>query len=282
MSSISSLTGGLPLNIPASMQTSVSANNPLLLANPFLPGNNTAFPPSALPSAGQDQALMEMVINLLQQLLTMVSGSGIGAAKPSGTSPMVDNSASVNRPLKDGEERYQGLIIDTNSFDSGEVDDLKEMLDAMADDPDGAKLMKSLVAKGYTIEKDSSLKAIAQAGNGVITIGPGALTGDKGYLLEVLGHEMTHAAVDDPDTKNQESIASTLGRRIRYRYEGKSSVYQDEDGMDVTFDGSSDAEEISYRTGIRSARKNDAYRDLPENSRILDQLSQLGIDFDFM
>jgi hypothetical protein len=277
--SISSLTGGLNLNIPSSMQTSVTANNPLLLNNPFLPGNNqnSLLAPSTFPPAGQDQALMEMVINLLQHLIATFMGGG-ATDQPSLLAAGSTNAATV--PLKEGEERYQGLIINTDSFEPGEVDDLKETLDAMADDPDGAKLMKSLVAQGYRIEKDRNLDAIATAGGGVITIGPDAL-GDKGYLLEVLGHEMVHAAVNDPDTKNQESIGSTLGRRIRYRYEGKSSVYQDENGMDVRFDGSPEAEETSYRTGIRSARVNDAYRDLPENSDALEILREMGIEFDF-
>lgn len=86
--SISALTGGLNLNIPASMQTSVSANNPLLLNNPFLPGNTNAglgaasvFP----PSGGQEQQLMELVMNLLQHLLATFAGNQ--APKPPTTTP---------------------------------------------------------------------------------------------------------------------------------------------------------------------------------------------------
>lgn len=156
------------------------------------------------------------------------------------------------------------IDIDPNAPQYGEV---KKALEGVANDPDGNKLLKNAVDKGLNIKLDELDGAIAYNSGDTIGLGQAAFDQGTGYLVEVLGHELSHRVSEgDGDTKNEEAIGSTLGRRIRARYEGNPMTPEQE--------------AADYKKGVESARENPAYKDLPENTDIFDSLSDLGIEFD--
>jgi hypothetical protein len=285
---------------------------------PFNTGASGVMPPATngpqqLGSDVGSTGIMQSLIQLLSMITTLLStlnsqsqqsqatstsvsnggkhcssGGKCKGSSPSGT--MTSNSTDSNGMMvppnseTDDTSTYDGIKIDKTTLNPDEVQTVKDLLDTMKNDPDGSKLLNSLVSQGYSINKDPSTSNIAETRSDqkTITLGTGTFSQDKAYVLEVLGHEMTHAATpDDGDSKNEEALASTLGRRIRDRYEGKGSTYQDANGKDVQFNGGTDDEKFSYNTGVIGAHNLPAYKDLPENTQIFDSLAALGITFDF-
>lgn len=228
-------------------------------------------------------------------------GLGTGARQPSpGTNgspfenaeePALGAQGGVTPPPKldtrrftEGNETYEGVRIDHKNFTEPELNDLKKTLDFLGDHPDGAKLLSKLRKEGFSIVRDPGLKnAIAETrySEKQIALGSGTFGEGKGYVLEVMGHELTHAVTQElANTPNEEALGSTLGRRIRFDYEGEFA-YRDAAGKEVTFDGSKEAEELSYRNGMQTAAQSEGLKDLERNTFVFNGLADLGIHFTF-
>lgn len=188
-------------------------------------------------------------------------------------------------PVNIGE--YNGVKIDVDGFSPDELTTVVQLIDTMGNDPDGSILLNTLKQNGGLVKRDHSTNNVAYAGGDGISFGNGAFE-SKDYALEVFGHELTHYAVQfDPFrnyTKNEESVGSTLGRRIRFRANGgQPFTFTDEFGKETVFDGSQGAEIESYVAGVRGARNpnSTSYKDLPEDTSVFATLRNLGITFPF-
>lgn len=167
----------------------------------------------------------------------------------------------------DSQKLVDSVQIDINP-NSPEYAETKKALNGVANDPDGQKLLQNAVDKGLKVKLGEHEGAIAYNQGDTIGLGKAAFEQGTGYLVEVLGHELTHrVSQGDGNSKQEEGLASTLGRRIRDRYEGNAPKSPQEEAAD-------------YRKGVESAKTNPAYRDLPENTDIFDSLGELGIEFD--
>lgn len=268
-------TTGLPTgnNAPA---------NSLLLAT----GGN-------MDAANSDQALnqlMSMVVTLVQNLLTQLNGgSTTPASLPGGTiNPSTKIAADGVTQNDDGSHTVMrdGIAIDVPAGVDPNGDWVKKMgtvLDNIKESPEGKVLYTNFQNTHQHIQYNSKSLGGANATGQVINADKFLFDQGLDYATEMMAHEMTHATSnggDRADTKNEESLASTIGRTIRFEKYG-AFTYQGAKGQDINFDGSTKAQEQSYREGVLGARTSDTYRDLPEGTDIFNALEALGLTFKF-
>jgi|GEM_PF-4621336 len=197
------------------------------------------------------------------------SAAAVGQSTPSTpVSPMTASTSANPQAFEAGVVNYNGVKINKSGFTDDQLKQVEKTVDLMAADPDGQKLLNKFKEGGGEIKFDSSTGNIAYSSGNDIAFGTGSFS-DTGYTLEVFGHELTHSVTQgDGNSKNEESLGSTLGRTIRNRYENQPYTPQDQ--------------KESYNGGFESAKNNNpAYKDLPENTHVFNSLGQLGVNFDF-
>jgi len=197
------------------------------------------------------------------------STTATGQSLPStAVTPLTAPITSLPQASEADVVNYNGVKINKSGFTDVQLKQVEKTVDLMAADPDGQKLLNKFKEDGGEIKFDASTGNIAYSSGNDITFGTGSFS-DTGYTLEVFGHELTHSVTQgDGDSKNEESLGSTLGRTIRNRYENQPYTPQDQ--------------KESYNGGFESAKNNNpTYKDLPENTQVFDSLGQLGVNFDF-
>jgi hypothetical protein len=156
------------------------------------------------------------------------------------------------------------------------------VIDKMQADPDGKILMDTFTAGGGEVRRDkTTTSARAYTSGGNIMFGNDSFTTDIPDLMEVLGHELTHVAAGSvlphEDTLNEEVLASTLGRRIRFRANGNQPFEVDQNGQKYIFDGTEKAEQISYSLAIQKLQPTTTLK--IDNDQIFNLLNKVGLTF---
>ncbi len=243
--------------------------------------------------------IMAVIVNLMQTVFAGSETDSTPVASQTLNGPAQNQALSFGNLTGDpnsvsniqatqasgGIQTIDGIQVNTGTFSNSELTTVTQLLNTIANDPDGSVLIANMQNRGYVIQKDPSIENIAQVQGTTISLGSDTFTQAPDYVLEVLGHEMTHAATpQDGDTKNEEGVANVVGRRIRFRNNGNTPfTYQNDKGQTFTFDGSPEAEREAYVNSVLDARNplQLAYKDLGENGDIFNTLKSLGINFNF-
>lgn len=180
-------------------------------------------------------------------------------------------------------ETYQGVMIDRSSLTPQQVQDVKTSLDFMDGHEDGGQLLQQLRHRNYTVKGDPDTFVVGSTTHSArtITLGPRAFWNGARSALETLVHESIHAATQpDGTSHSEEGLATTLGRRIRFDFEG-AFTYVGMGDEELVFDGSDASEKLSYEDRIEEVKELGVYDHVGENALIFDSLEQLDIHFRF-
>ena|GEM_PF-3724261 len=161
------------------------------------------------------------------------------------------------------------------------VQNMKLLLDNIKHSPEGLILYHHFqTTKQRFIYHKGSIGG-ANASGRVINLDEYLFNQGLPYATEIVGHEMTHATGHGRhDTKNEESLASAIGRTIRFEKYGPFT-YGGPNGSQLTFANTSSSAEESYKTGVQEARKGGAYVNLPERTQVFTDLQALGFPLHF-
>jgi len=166
-----------------------------------------------------------------------------------------------------------GVKIATADMSDDEINTVKDYVKFMSQDADGAKLLQAASQDGdVTISYEPSFKD----GMGGDTAGHHIRLSKKVIDNEAkakndptdimglgaMAHEFVHAATEsDGDSKQEESLATTIGTRIAGRY----------------YNQPVDEQKI-YDDWINGQTNNDAYKDMQVDNGIFTDVSNLGVD----
>jgi len=261
-----------------------SMTNPL--ANPFAMGGMTGTAGDGSMS-GMLQQIVSMLMTIMSMLMSMLQGGNANQGTPSfdrgNPEPFTNsnNGGGITVPTqlshpqspptggtKPTAAQSDSLItgIKNTTSDPTQKQRLNTTLAKVAQDPDGAKLLKAAEANGYTIEVGDPTKAGSQdhdadSVNGVtlpdqkkIIINPNAPDFDKTVV-----HELVHAATPtDGNSKTEEGMADVIGYRVSSRMDGRQMPGSEQQ--------------------IFSAKANSSsYSSLQSDNGIINDLNKLGI-----
>jgi len=166
-----------------------------------------------------------------------------------------------------------GVKIATADMSEDEINTVKDYVKFMSQDADGTKLLHAASQDGdVTISYEASFKdgMGGDTANHHIRLSKKVIDNEakeKGDPTDIMGlgamaHEFVHAATEgDDDSKQEESLATTIGTRIAGRYYNKPV----------------DEQKI-YDDWINGQTNNDAYKDMKVDNNIFSDVSNLGID----
>jgi hypothetical protein len=232
-------------------------------ATSTLPATTTTAP----STTGQSNSIQQMLGVLGQTLSLLLSPSSGGTtAAPASTSTGVANPT----------ELADAAIQRNTTADPTQRQRLNNNLTAIAQDPEGSKLLQTAIANGYTIEVGDPVAAAAGSQdaadpdtvNGVtlpdqkkIVINPNAPD-----FTKTVAHELVHAATDaDGDSKDEEGKADVIGYRIAERLTGQAPPVP---GLSTPLE-----EQVIYNSKV----DNPAYASLGANNGVDQTLAALGI-----
>ena len=227
--------------------TQTGLNNPLM--SPFGMGSMTG-------TAGDSgmAAMLQQIVSMLMTIISMLGSLLQGGSLDQGT-PAFDrgtpsfssgNSGGGSVPIptqldnpqfppsggaKPTAAQSKSLIagMRNTSSDPAQKQRLNTTLAKVAQDPEGAKLLKAAEANGYTIEvgdptqtgssehDDDSVNGVTLPNQKKIIINPNAPDFDKTVV-----HELVHAATQaDGNSKTEEGMADVVGYRVSSRMNGR-------------------------------------------------------------
>lgn len=277
------LTGAAPL--------SLGSSNPLAqtsLTNPMVPPNMGGMTGTAGDGSmgGMLQQIMSMLMTIMSMLMPLLQGGSANQGMPSfdkdsAPPPSTTTGGGITAPPQLGQlqspppvstrptaAQSDSLIagIKNTTPDATQKQRLNTTLAKVAQDPDGAKLLKAAEANGYTIEvgdptKGGSQEHDADSVNGVtlpdqkkIIISPNAPDFNKTVV-----HELLHAATPtDGNSKTEEGMADVIGYRVSSRMDGTQMP---------------NTEQQIFNTKANSS----SYSGLQGDNGIINSLNKLGI-----
>jgi hypothetical protein len=161
------------------------------------------------------------------------------------------------------------------------IQNMKLLLDNIKHSPEGLILYRHFQATKQRFVYHKGSIGGANASGRVINVDEYLFNQGLPYATEIVGHEMTHATGHGRhDTKNEESLASAIGRTIRYEKYGPFT-YGGSNDSQLTFSNTSSSAEESYKVGVQESRKGGGYVNLPEGTQVFTDLQALGFPFHF-
>lgn len=217
---------------------------------------------SAATQINQPQNLQQIfsaLASILQILIQSLSSS-TGAAPTGTTAPPTTTGGSSNTPTQPAPQTASTLgnaaAQRNTTTDPNQKQRLNNTLAAIAQDPEGSKLLKAALDKGYTIQVgnlDANTNGDTLPDQKKIIISPNAPNFTKTVV-----HELVHAATDqDGDSKDEEGKADVIGFRVASRILGQPEPN----------------EQATYRDKVT----NPAYGNLQANNNVDQALAALGL-----
>jgi hypothetical protein len=242
------------------------------LLNITINGNYAAFAGATNQDITDDE--LNQALTALNSGNTSVSYDVVtppsGPSPTPGPGPNSNKNSSSNTVTVDEAPKVK---IDTTGMTDQEIQNVKDYVKFLASDADGKKLLDAATKDGdYTISYDPSFKdgmgGETDVGNRTIKLSKKVIDNEAASKdandimgLSALGHEFVHAATGGDDSKQEESLASTIGARLAGRY------------YKQTID-----ENKTYDDWINGQTKSDAYKDLKDDNGVFKILSDMGID----
>lgn len=209
--------------------------------------------------------MLMMLMTLLQQQQPGAQASQADVGGPadgggsvgSGPSQFADLQMDRDIPANIGE-----MNTTTNAEDS---EALERSLAAIAEDPDGARLLEAARQNGVTIRVGSPSNDPNVRG---------VFTGDEIIVrdprnIKTIVHELVHAATPhDGNSKEEEGIAEVVGTRVTRRI-------AEEEGLSATSLGAPEGSDQHIYT---SKQEVDGYRHLTQRNEVRGSLNRIGVE----
>lgn len=183
----------------------------------------------------QQQGAMDAFMQLVMMILALLQGGGqeqpttaLGAGNE-GPNLLDAIAAAAAMQQAQGAAHNAGNQPGLVNLSAGEAgEQLSQSLNAIASDPDGAKLLQAAQEKGVTIEVgDPGVAAGVGSDNSINGV---TLTNPNGETkivvrdpnnIKTLVHELVHAvSTQDGNSKDEEGIADVIGSRVANRLGG--------------------------------------------------------------
>ncbi len=265
---------------PMGFSGSPMASPGMGMASPFGFGQNMAQPGGGMGQGDPAQMMfqmmgmmMMMMMSFMMMLMSMLQQSGQSPGSPGGLADMNVPGERLGNGGGGGGEGGGGgnfaalsdraVPTTLESMNVGNNADLRNSLAAIAEDPDGARLLEAVQAKGIRIRVGDPGGPEVQGlftGNEIIVRDP--------RNVKTLVHEMVHAATNgDGNSKSEEGRADVIGTRVARRIAQK-------EGLDP---GSIGAREGSDQHIFETKKQVDGYRGLSEENGSRQTLAHLGV-----
>ena len=259
---------------PVGRSTQMPAMKSLPSSASILQAQSNSAPTGSQPVPSVDvNQLMSMFMSVMTQMLQMMTSLLQGGQMGASADISVPNSSGSNRPGA-GSENYSalnssgpipsGMALENTTSDPQQRKELDQSLAAIANDPDGAKLLAAVKEKGISI-------AVGSPGSDPNTLGSfdgNSITVRDPRNIKTLVHELVHASSNgDGNSKEEEGISDVVGSRV-------ASRIADEQGLAPT--------SLGARTGtdqaiFQSKQQVAGYGNLDQSNAIRQTLRNLGI-----